>query len=402
MRSTTNKYSISLLTIFLFVFALQSKAQNRSSYEKEKQEIEKKIGTTNKILSETRDVKKVSQGELNAINQQIINQTKFLSSIEKEVGHLSSQIVGLQDIIMGMENDLDQLREEYAQMIYASYKTQKNFNEASYLFTSKTYNQLMQRINYLKQFTEARKKQVKKIESVKALLEKQRESLNKNQHQKKEALVSLQQETEILNHLKTQKAIIIKELSKQEKELQQQLDEYQKKQEKLEKLIKDMIEKERLEAIKKASKSKTAEKEQSVLSQNFEANKSRLPWPISKGFVSRKFGKQPHPVIEKVYVNNMGIGLQTSANSPVKSVFNGSITTVAKIPGMGIIIMIKHGEYFTVYAKLKTASVKTGETITTGQEIGTVDTSVDGISEVEFQIWKGKEKLDPEPWLKPH
>ena len=95
----------------------------------------------------------------------------------------------------------------------------------------------------------------------------------------------------------------------------------------------------------------------------------------------------------------MGIGLQGSSNASVRAVFSGVVSTVAKIPGMGNVVMIKHGNYYTVYAKLKNIQVKSGQTVQAKQTIGVVDTNSEGIAELEFQIWKGKDKLDPEPWL---
>lgn len=385
-----------LTLIGIFLISICYSQSSKSSLENEKKAILSKINNTNKILSQTRKEKKSSQGELNVISQQIVNRINYLNTLKKETQLLDQEIASIKDVIIGMENDLEYLKDEYADMIYTSYKAHKNFNEVSYMLSSDSYNQLMMRVNYLEQFTEARKKQVNKIEKVKSILEMEKAELNKIYAEKNNSLKNIQEEKTKLDRLRITKYQLIQQLSEQEKELKQQLEDYKKRQKALEKLIQDMIERER-EKAKQQQSSNT--KEMGLISKNFEANKSRLPWPLQKCFVSKKFGKQAHSVLKGVYVDNMGIGLQGSSNASVRAVFSGVVSTVAKIPGMGNVVMIKHGEYYTVYAKLKNVQVKSGQSVQAKQTIGVIDTNAEGIAELEFQIWKGKDKLNPEPWL---
>ncbi len=384
-----------LTFVCVFLTSVCFSQGSKSSLESEKKAILSKINNTNKILDQTRKEKKSSQGELNVISQQIVNRINYLNTLKKETSLLDSEIASIKDMIIGMENDLNYLKEEYAEMIYTSYKAHKNFNEVSYMLSSDSYNQLMMRVNYLEQFTEARKKQVNKIEKVKTILEMEKAELDKIYAEKNNSLKNIQEEKTKLDQLRITKYNLIQQLSEQEKDLKQQLEDYKKKQKALEKLIQDMIEREREKAKQQSSNTK----EMGLISKNFEANKSRLPWPLQKCFVSKKFGKQPHAILKGVYVDNMGIGLQGSNNASVRTVFSGVVSTVAKIPGMGNVVMIKHGDYYTVYAKLKSVQVKSGQTVQAKQTIGIIDTNSEGISELEFQIWKGKDKLNPEPWL---
>lgn len=384
-----------LALICIFYTSICFSQSSQASLEKEKKAILSKINNTNKILDQTRKEKKSSQGELTVISQQIVNRINYLNTLKKETELLDAEIASIKDVIIGMKNDLEYLKEEYAEMIYTSYKAHKNFNEVSYMLSSDSYNQLMMRVNYLEQFTEARKKQVNKIEKVKSVLEMEKAELDKIYAEKNNSLKNIQNEKTKLDRLRVTKYQLIQQLSEQEKELKQQLEDYKKKQKALEKLIQDMIERER----EKAKQQSSSTREMGLISKNFEANKSRLPWPLQKCFISKKFGKQPHSVLKGVYVDNMGIGLQGSDNASVRAVFSGVVSTVAKIPGMGNVVMIKHGDYYTVYAKLKNVQVKSGQTVQAKQTIGIIDTNAEGIAELEFQIWKGKDKLNPEPWL---
>ena len=140
--------------------------------------------------------------------------------------------------------------------------------------------------------------------------------------------------------------------------------------------------------------------ETAALSSSFEENKRKFPWPVSGGFVSQKFGRQMHPVLRGIEIQNDGINIQTKQNEPVRSVFNGEVRKVAFFSGIGNAVIVSHGEYFTVYMGLKEVFVKTGQKISTSEEIGRVRSSPEGLSELKFQVRKNTEPLDPEQWLK--
>jgi septal ring factor EnvC (AmiA/AmiB activator) len=139
--------------------------------------------------------------------------------------------------------------------------------------------------------------------------------------------------------------------------------------------------------------------EAATLSTSFEGNKNKFPWPVS-GFVSLKFGRQMHPVLKGIQIENDGINIQTKANEPVRVVFDGEVRRIAYIRGIGSTIIVSHGDYYTVYSGLKDVFVKNGQKVSTGDEIARVLSSSDGISELRFQIRKNIEALDPQDWLK--
>lgn len=139
--------------------------------------------------------------------------------------------------------------------------------------------------------------------------------------------------------------------------------------------------------------------ETALVSSGFAGNKGRLPWPVARGFVSQHFGRHPHPVLRHVTVDNRGVDIQTNAGEAVRAVFGGRVLTVAQVPGMNTIVMIQHGEYFTVYAKLRSVNVNEGEQVSAREAIGTAATDADGTAQVQFQVWRNSANLNPEKWL---
>jgi len=136
------------------------------------------------------------------------------------------------------------------------------------------------------------------------------------------------------------------------------------------------------------------------LSSSFEKNKANLVWPVTSGFISEKFGTHQHPVLKMVKIANDGVNIQTKENEKVRAVFNGTVKKIAIVPGeFKYVVIVQHGTYYTVYAKLKKVNVKMGQQLMKDDVIGEVNTDMDGVSEVQFQVWKNTKKLDPELWL---
>ena len=141
--------------------------------------------------------------------------------------------------------------------------------------------------------------------------------------------------------------------------------------------------------------------EETALASSFTASRARLPWPVTKGFISDRFGRKPHPVLKGIYVENQGVDIQTNAGEGVRTVYDGIVQDVTSMPGMNNVVAIQHGDYFTIYAKLRSVSVRAGQRVKARESIGTVATDKNGVSEIQFQIWKEFTKLNPESWLVP-
>ena len=396
------------LLIFLSCFPLVASAQrDKGQLEKEKLENIRKIKETEQIIQETKTKKNATLGQLTALSKQIEARNDLISSIEKEVEYLDKEIMELEQIITSLEQDLINLKAEYARMIYAASKLNSHYDKLTFIFAAESFNQMVMRIKYFKQYAQARHHQVEQIEKVKASLQSQKKNLAQKKSEKNDLIAAKTIETENLHHAKTEKNQIVKELSNKEKELLKDLEASKKSIRKLDKLIADLVKKE-IEKMKAKAmlENKTGSPtslrmtpEAELLSTSFAGNISKLPWPVTHGTISQKFGRQPHPVLSNVEIDNLGINILTLKSETVRSVFQGKVVTVAEVPGMNKVVMIQHGEFFTVYARLKSASVDVGEEVDAKEPIGEVYTDKNDVSELQFQIWKNSIKQDPEKWL---
>jgi septal ring factor EnvC (AmiA/AmiB activator) len=377
----------------LTVYGQKSKAQ----LEREKKQNLKKIAEASRILKETSSEKKVSLGQLTALTEQISSRAERIHVITREIRTLEGEATELTQISTAMEKDIANLQQEYAAMVYATAKTNNGYAKMAYLFSANTFNKLVMRFKYLQQYTEARKTQVKQIQTIKDVLQKQRGKLEQKKQEKALLLQAQIHENTTLLVLKTKQNEVIAKLSAREKELEEELVESNKAVARVDKLIADLVEEERRARLVENNSANNAGA--AAMSSSFAGNKSRLIWPVETGFISSKFGEQPHPVLKGIKVNNHGVGIQTSKGQEVRAVYDGEIMTVATIPGLNKLVAVQHGDYTTVYAKLGKVVVKTGQKIKARQVLGEVYTDKEGTTELQFQIWRNQEKLDPQVWL---
>jgi murein hydrolase activator len=285
-----------------------------------------------------------------------------------------------------------------------------------FLFASDSFNQFVRRLAYLRQYSEARKRQVEQINRVSSSLENKLTDLN-TKKQEKQSLLNIQlRESRNLHSLRNQHNTMITQLSRQEESLQQEVERREQAVRKLDNLIADMVREEIARsaeaARRKAAASGTAATatrasvnkvtltpEGTLLSNSFGGNKGRFSWPVERGFISQRFGVRPHPVLKNITIQNNGIEIQTNAGESARAIFSGKVTTVATIAGYNNIVMVQHGEYFTVYAKLKSVRVTEGQEISAREVIGNVYTNPEGTTELHFEIWRNGSKMNPESWL---
>ncbi|MFN8353922.1 MAG: peptidoglycan DD-metalloendopeptidase family protein [Spirosomataceae bacterium] len=451
MKINLFKYHTLLLFVCLIGVSTVSFSQNktRQQLEQEKKKNLQKINEISEILDKTTTEKKASVSQLKAINRKIETQSKQIDLIEEDLTLLDKELKDLDEVTIGLSNDLSKLRKEYAEMIYAASKTNNTYNRLMFLFSAKNFNQLFRRYNYLQEYSQARKTQVAQIEKVRTSLLAQQVNVKNKKQQQQQVLTTKVSETQKLEGLKDKQSETVAQLSQQEQELRAELNEQRNASRQLDRLITTLIEKEIRESRRREEERRKAERErlaklakekkeedgnktdakkeeptetakaetkaekaaadESMISLNeteialassFAANKNRLPWPVSKGFVSEHFGQHEHPLFKGVIVENPGVDIQTSVGESVQSVFDGTVMDINKVPKMGNIVVVQHGSYLTVYAKLASVSVEIGQKIKARQSIGTVLTNSEGVAELNFQVWHNTTKQNPESWLR--
>lgn len=393
-----------LFFILAFItFSIQG--QDKNTLEKKRKNLIKEIELTSQILNETKKSQKASTNELKMLAKQVSIRKELIENITEQLDELNITIRKNQEVVASMEKDLQRLKDEYAKMIYYAYKNQSVYSRLMFLFTAKNFNELYRRIKYLQRYTAYRKKQVELIAKTKKTLEDKAKELEFKRKEKEELLNAEKRQKQLLDIEKEKKDQLLTSLKQQESKL---LKDIQKKKDdaaKLNKAIQDIIKKELELARKKAEEEakKTAMKltpEIEKLSKDFIKNQGKLPWPVERGLISGTFGEHPHPVIKNLKVKNDGIDIQSPKGTIVRSIFDGKVANVIYNPGFNYAVIIKHGEYFTVYSNLEKVFVKSGDELTAKQSIGVIYTEEDnGETKMNFQIWKGISKLDPAKWL---
>jgi septal ring factor EnvC (AmiA/AmiB activator) len=384
-----------LLLVFITLsFSAVGQKKSKTQLQKEKQQNVEKIKEVEKILSQTSVKKKNSLGELSALNQRIKEQENLIGSIRGEVGLLDVEIAENNGIILALEEDLKKLKTEYATMLYTAQKANNSTTQLTFLFSAESFQQLVMRMKYMEQYTAVRNLQTRQIREVQGELSGQVREIQIRREEKNKLLNDELVENDNLTNLKKKQGQLVKSLEKEEKKLRRDLEATKKAIAKLDKLIDELIK----EELAKASTARSAEVV--ALSSSFEENKDKFPWPVSSGFVSLGFGRQNHPVLKGIVLQNNGVNIQTKEDEKVKTIFEGEVRRVAFIQGMGSTVIIKHGEYLTVYAGLKEVFVRMGQKVKTNQEIGKIFSNPEGVSELRFQIFKNTQALDPQTWLK--
>ena len=409
---TAGRRNLVCVLLLMFWVTTAQAQRNKTQLQKEKQLNLDKIKETEKILTETEQQKKSSLGELSAIKQRIRQQEALILSVQSQIELMDLDIGENNEILKALQTDLARLKDEYGAMVFSSQKTSGGVSKLMFLFSAATFDQLAMRMKYMEQYGTARRQQAAVIKKVQEQLAEQVLVIEGKKDDKNKLLNEELSEKNNLDGLKQKQNRVIVSLEKETKILKKDLEETKKAVAKLDKVINDIIREEMERAAREAreareaaaakNKTKAAAKavESSVaLSSSFEENRNKFPWPAA-GFISQRFGRQNHPVLKGIVLQNDGINIQTAQSEKVKSIFSGEVRAVAFIPTLGSTVIVSHGEYFTVYSGLKDVFVKKAQKVTTNQEIGRVLVNSEGISELRFQIRKNTMALDPQTWLK--
>ena len=426
-------------------------AKSKAQLEREKRDNERRAQEANRILAQTRQRKQASLGQLNALQEKIQVQQGVIGTIASEVKYLDRDVRHTEEHVGTLRLDLAALKQEYGRMIYAASKSANATDKLLFLFAAESFNQFAMRLRYLRQYATVRRGQAAEIAATQAALHQQLTGLTQKRQSKQQLLGAEVAEKTSLVGLKTEQDQVVRQLSQQETQLQREVAERQRAVARLDQLIAEKVRAEIARAAREArlaearraaaarrtaaaaaerrtseatgerrpateaetdeaTAEETAESgarserlsptpEAARLSASFAGNRGRLPWPVSRGFVTERFGRHRHPVLKNVTVENHGIDIQTADGETARAVFAGKVLTVAQVPGMNSIVMIQHGEFFTVYAKLHNVQVRTGQQVDVRDALGTVFTAPDGTTELQFQLWRNSRDLNPEAWL---
>ena len=376
-------------------------AQDKGRLQERKKLLLEEIQFSNKLLEQTKKEKNVSFHQLKTLKQKIAIRAQLIRTIQKEVVYINEEIQLNQNEKLRLELELDSLKINYAYLIQQAYKSRKHFNRILFLFSSRDFQQAYKRASYMRQISQYRLSQADIISAKQAELQNSIMILKKRKSIKQNLIDNKQIEYETYKEEQAQEAISLAALSEKEKELKKDLETKKFQRKKIQTEIERII----ADELKKASKTNSAigfasTPEAIKLSNNFSSNKGELPWPVSKGLIISKFGKQKHPVLPGVNLENNGIEIATEPQSLCRSICNGKVSSVITMPNGTKVVMIRHGEYISVYSNLGEVFIEKGQEVATKENIGIVYTSKqEGSTVIDFQLWKSSQKLNPELWL---
>lgn len=378
-------------------------AQSKKELETRKKQLYKDIDAAQKLLRNTQKNKAASLNELILLERKVNSREQVINNIEGELSFLEQNVAKTARQIDSLENKLQVLREGYAQSVRQSYLTQNNYSRLLFLFSAKSFNDAYKRIKYMQYYRQHRKDQVADIEIVRQGLVSKAENLRREKAEQVSLLDNAQKEQEILKSEKKQQNAVFKQLKGREKEIKSSLDRKQRAIDDLNRQIRDIVS--AAISSEKRSSSRTAPKDQSPealkLSADFSKNKGKLLWPVEEGIITGYFGTHAHPLLKNIYTTNNGIDISTDPNTPVRAIFEGKVINILFNPNFHWAVIIKHGNYFSVYTQLREVSVAKNDVIKMKQNIGIVNTNGDdGKTEVHFELWEGADKLNPAVWLK--
>jgi len=401
--------AIAGIAFCLSVLAPDLYAQDKKTQlQQKKAKIEEEINYTNKLLDETKKNKQASVNQLVLLNKKITKRQELISAINGEIGSLDKQIDETNDTINHLTQTIKRLKEEYARMIYYAGKNRNSYSRLMFIFSAKDFNQAYQRLKYFQQYSSYRQNQVRVIKENQLLLNEKINLLEKQKAYKLSLKKSEESEKQKLTREKSEQDQTIKNLSKKEKELLRKLRESEKAARKLQKAIEDLIAEELRKASEAAKKTGTKPAPENKfgltpaemqLSSSFAGNKGRLPWPTERGIISSTFGEHPHPVLKGIKTKNNGIDITTARGESARAIFDGEVTSTMTLPGYNNVVIIRHGEFLTVYSNLDQLFVKKGDKVKTKQRIGVIQHDDSGKSKLHFELWQGKNIQNPESWI---
>ena len=362
----------------------QSKTDKLKAKEKQ---LNKQLEQTQELLSATQKSQNSTLSELRIINKQIAFKEELLINMGNQIKETTYQIKSNKKEVESLNQSILRLKKEFREMVRFAYKNRKREYSVIYLFSSEDYNQAYRRLKYIEQYSENRKLKAVEVKNMQVKLRKENEILLTNIDSKKEMIASYDEEKKKFQEVKDKQQIVLNKILSNKEVLQAKLKKQEAEQERIAQAIRAEIEKQMAKSRKNNSFALSPEAK--LASNSFEKNRGKLPWPVSRGTITKRYGKQRHSEISTAYVQNNGIDISTLKGSNVRAVFEGKVTSVFTIPGSGQTVIISHGAYRTVYSNLKSVKVEVGQSVKTKQEIGVLLPDPSGtISESHFEIWK--------------
>jgi septal ring factor EnvC (AmiA/AmiB activator) len=389
----------SILLAIMFICIINIIGQDKKELEEKKTQTQNEIEYTNQLLLETQSNRKNTLQKVRILNKRIQLRNEIIENINGEINIIEKEIGQKNLLISQLEQDLETIRQQYAELIVRAYWNRDRRDWLLFIMSAENFNQAYRRMKYLQQFSRHRRAQAESIKRMQEEIVAEIEKLEKIKVQKEALAVEKKNENHNLQIEKTGKNRMVSDLMKKEKELKLEIEAKKKIADRLEKEIAAII----AEEARKARSRNIYEQltpEEKLISDNFQGNKGKLPWPVERGIITQKFGEHPHPVLKQVTIDNDGIDISTVRGAEARASFDGEVTKIVAILGANYTVILRHGNFLTVYQNLVELKVKQGDKVRVKQVLGTIYTDNEANSTMlHMQIWKERTIQDPEDWL---
>ena len=436
-----------LLLLAFCLLPLAVFSQSKKDLEDKRKKIIRDIRSTERMIQKTAQTREATYDRYLALQNQIESRENLIQNINDEITAADQSIARNNQVVESLTQDIGRMQEEYGSTLRAAYRRKVLTNPLLYIFSAESLNQAFLRWLFLRKYDRFRKQQAEAIEFTRNMLAKRSQELEQTRIEKENLLVSLQGQKVTLSTESAEKNQLLQFLEKDEGRLKQDLQKKQTAHEALNQAIEQVIqeavrkqieEARRTPATKppppkptpappkpdtkpppstvktevpppaapaaqpKSNEQPTAsETDMDNASVGFRQNKGRLPWPVEGGFIARGFGRQKHPTLKNIEITNNGIDIRTDEAAAVRAISDGTVAGVQFVPGHDYTVIIRHGNYYTVYSNLSETSLSKGDAVRAKQPIGRVSSNpITGASELHFELWHQKERLNPVGWIR--
>ncbi|MCI5080832.1 MAG: peptidoglycan DD-metalloendopeptidase family protein [Saprospiraceae bacterium] len=402
--------TICLVAILLVVGFGSAQAQNRQELESKRKQLLREIEETTTRLSQTRKDKAAALDRYFTLKKQIKNRQQLIITLRAELDFAEASIQRANEVVDALEQDVVDLKQEYANTLRSAYRSSINKSSLAFLFAAEDFNDLFLRWQYIRQYNEYRQRQARLIIETQEMLIGKAEQLAERKIEKEQLLISQEEQQIILNKELADKDQLLSKLKVSESKLAANLEDQQEAHAALnatiERIIREEMAEQRRASRNASSLTASTEKEEAVknvatdrrLSVSFENLKGALPWPVKSGKIIKKYGRQPHPNIQTIQITNNGIDIESEARARVFAIYDGKVVGLRYIPGYQNTVILQHGTYYSVYSNLEEVFVGRGDEVNADQALGRLSKDK---PEVHFEVWKEKQRMNPTLWVKP-
>ncbi len=384
--------------VFVIVILMMScyvlEAQTRAELEQRRREALNDIEYLDNMLDKTYEEKSESMNELNMIRRKLNLRENVINGLREEQELLEGRMELNKLAIEMMEEDVDMLVKEYEKAIKHAQKVSKGNPKLAYILASRDINQGYKRLKYLQQVAKYRRREAEIIRELKGEVEENRDKLEKDLIEISELQKREERQRNSLQREQRSQRNVINKLSRKERELRKELEEKRRITKEIENEIARVVEEER-----RREEMIALTPEEKLVGEDFSKNKGKLPWPVERGVITGQYGVHDHPVIKGAKINNIGIEITSGTKEVARAVFKGRVMSVFGISGGNMAVIIRHGNFLTVYQNIVNVKVKPGDEVEAKEYIGDVYFEDGEKSIIKFMVYEEKKRENPEEWL---